>query len=48
LENIWNAAHLPPTMLPEPPTAEKALKAAVREATVGGAASAGRTALSRA
>lgn len=35
LETIWNAAHLSPTMLPEPPTAEKALKAAVREATVG-------------
>jgi hypothetical protein len=35
LENIWNAARLSSAMLPEPPTAEKALKAAVREAAVG-------------
>jgi hypothetical protein len=35
LENIWNAASLSPAMLPEPPTAEKALKVAVREAAVG-------------
>lgn len=35
LETIWNAAQLSPAMLPEPPTAEKALKTAVREAAVG-------------
>jgi len=35
LENIWASAHLPLEHLPEPPTAEKALKAAVREAAVG-------------
>lgn len=35
LETIWNAAQLSPAMLPEPPTAEKALKVAVREAAVG-------------
>jgi hypothetical protein len=35
LENIWNNAQLSPAMLPEPPTAEKALKTAVREAAVG-------------
>jgi hypothetical protein len=35
LENIWNAAQLSPAMLPEPPTAEKALKTAAREAAVG-------------
>lgn len=35
LENIWAAAQLSPAMLPEPPTAERALKTAVREAAVG-------------
>ena len=35
LENIWTGAHLAPEYLPDPPTAEKALKAAVREAAVG-------------
>ncbi len=35
LENIWTGAQLAPEYLPEPPTAEKALKAAVREAAVG-------------
>lgn len=35
LEQIWASAHLAPAFLPEPPTAEKALKAAVREAAVG-------------
>jgi hypothetical protein len=35
LESIWASAQLDPAHLPEPPTAEKALKAAVREAAVG-------------
>jgi hypothetical protein len=35
LETIWNSARLAPEFLPDPPTAEKALKAAVREAAVG-------------
>ncbi len=35
LEKIWAGAQLAPEHLPEPPTAEKALKAAVREAAVG-------------
>ena len=35
LESIWAGARLAPEFLPEPPTAEKALKAAVREAAVG-------------
>ncbi len=35
LENLWAAAQLAMDHLPEPPTAEKALKAAVREAAVG-------------
>jgi hypothetical protein len=35
LENIWTGAQLAPEYLPDPPTAEKALKAAVREASVG-------------
>ena len=35
LENIWCGARLAPEFLPDPPTAEKALKAAVREASVG-------------
>jgi hypothetical protein len=35
LENIWTSAQLAPEYLPDPPTAEKALKAAVREAAVG-------------
>jgi len=35
LENVWSAAQLAPQFLPDPPTAEKALKAAVREAAVG-------------
>ena len=35
LENIWTGAQLAPEYLPDPPTAEKALKAAVREAAVG-------------
>jgi len=35
LENIWAGAQLAPDYLPDPPTAEKALKAAVREAAVG-------------
>lgn len=35
LENIWASARLAPEYLPYPPTAEKALKAAVREAAVG-------------
>jgi hypothetical protein len=34
LESIWAGAHLAPEFLPDPPTAEKALKAAVREAHV--------------
>jgi hypothetical protein len=35
LKNIWAGAQLAPEHLPDPPTAEKALKAAVREAAVG-------------
>jgi hypothetical protein len=35
LENIWAGARLAPEFLPEPPTAEKALKAAIREAATG-------------
>lgn len=35
LETIWSAAQLSPEHLPDPPTAEKALKAAIREAAVG-------------
>ena len=35
LENIWTGAQLAPEYLPDPPTAEKALKSAVREAAVG-------------
>ena len=35
LEQLWASAQLAPEHLPEPPTAEKALKAAVREAAVG-------------
>lgn len=35
LERIWEGAQLAPEHLPDPPTAEKALKAAVREAAVG-------------
>lgn len=35
LEGIWGVAQLSPSFLPDPPTAEKALKAAVREAAVG-------------
>lgn len=35
LESIWAAAQLAPEYLPEPPTAEKALKSAVREAAIG-------------
>jgi hypothetical protein len=35
LERIWAGAQLAAEHLPEPPTAEKALKAAVREAAVG-------------
>lgn len=35
LENLWARAQLAPEHLPDPPTAEKALKAAVREAAVG-------------
>jgi hypothetical protein len=35
LERVWAAAQLSPTFLPDPPTAEKALKAAVRESAVG-------------
>ncbi len=35
LEEIWANAQLSPQYLPEPPTAEKALKAAVRETAVG-------------
>jgi hypothetical protein len=35
LESIWTGAQLAPEFLPDPPTAEKALKAAVREAAVG-------------
>ena len=35
LENIWAGAQLAPEYLPDPPTAEKALKSAVREAALG-------------
>lgn len=35
LENIWTAVQLSPAMLPDPPTAEKAFKTAVRETAVG-------------
>ena len=35
LENIWAGAQLAPEYLPDPPTAEKALKSAVREAAIG-------------
>jgi hypothetical protein len=35
LESIWAGAQLSLDLLPDPPTAEKALKAAVREAAVG-------------
>jgi hypothetical protein len=35
LESIWMSTQLSPTFLPDPPTAEKALKTAVREAAVG-------------
>ncbi len=35
LENIWSGAQLAAEFLPDPPTAEKALKAAVREAAIG-------------
>jgi hypothetical protein len=35
LENIWSGAQLAPEYLPDPPTAEKALKSAVREAALG-------------
>jgi hypothetical protein len=35
LEKIWAGAQLAPEHLPDPPTAEKALKSAVREAAVG-------------
>ena len=35
LESIWSAAGLSTSFLPEPPTPEKALKAAVRECQVG-------------
>ncbi len=35
LEKLWAGAQLAPEHLPEPPTAEKALKAAVREAAIG-------------
>lgn len=35
LEKIWAGAQLAPEHLPDPPTAEKALKAAVREAATG-------------
>lgn len=35
LETIWEGAQLGPEHLPDPPTAEKALKVAVREAAVG-------------
>ncbi len=35
LEKIWAGAQLAPELLPEPPTAEKALKSAVREAALG-------------
>ncbi len=35
LEKLWTRAKLAPEYLPDPPTAEKALKSAVREAAVG-------------
>jgi hypothetical protein len=35
LENIWAGAQLTPEFLPDPPTAEKAFKAAAREAALG-------------
>ena len=35
LEKLWTGSLLPPEYLPDPPTAEKALKAAVRETAVG-------------
>ena len=35
LEEVWTAAGLSAALLPEPPTPEKALRAAVREAAVG-------------
>jgi hypothetical protein len=35
LEKIWSGAQLAPEFLPDPPTAEKALKAAIREAATG-------------
>ena len=35
LESIWAGAQLAPDYLPDPPTAEKALKSAVREAALG-------------
>jgi hypothetical protein len=35
LETIWAGAHLAPEHLPDPPTAEKALKSAVRVAALG-------------
>ncbi len=35
LETIWAGAQLAPEYLPDPPTAEKALKAAVRETAIG-------------
>ena len=35
LGNIWSGAQLAPEYLPDPPTAEKALKSAVREAALG-------------
>ncbi|BDG08650.1 DUF6744 family protein [Anaeromyxobacter paludicola] len=35
LEEVWTSAGLPAALLPEPPTPEKALRTAVREAQVG-------------
>ena len=35
LEEVWHSAGLPAALLPEPPTPEKALRTAVREAQVG-------------
>lgn len=35
LESLWSAAQLPVNLLPEEPTAEKAIKTAVRESQVG-------------
>ncbi len=35
LESVWASAKLDPALLPEPPTAEKTLKIAVREAALG-------------